>query len=306
METSSQGFTSGVDLSFYVILGISLFFLIGLTSAMIYFVIRFNRKRHPKAKDVKENYKLEVLWTIIPTVLVLVMFYYGWAGYQPMRDVPDGALVIQATGRMWSWNFEYDNGKQSSYLVIPVNQPVKLDLYSPDVLHSLFIPAFRIKEDVVPGVDNYMWFQSDEIGEYDILCAEYCGLQHANMLTKVKVVSPEDYEKWYNSKEPEAEKGTASAGEAVLMKNGCFGCHSRDGSRIVGPSFKGLWGSEQSVTTNGKKRKAMVDEEYIITSIYEPNADIPDGYQPNLMISYKGKISEDEIKEIIIYLKALK
>ncbi|MFA8451157.1 MAG: cytochrome c oxidase subunit II [Bacteroidales bacterium] len=305
MNTLRQGFNYGVDLSFYIILGISIVFLVGLTTTMIYFVVKYNKKRHPKAKDVKEKASLEITWIAVPTILVLVMFYFGWAGYKPMRNVPDNAIPVKATGRMWSWSFEYDNGKTSPFLVIPVNFPVKLDLYSPDVLHSLFIPAFRIKEDVVPGVNNYMWFQSDEIGEYDILCAEYCGLQHANMLTKVKVVSMDNYKKWYNSTAA-PEEGTASAGEAILTKHGCFSCHSRDGSKIVGPTLKNLWNSQQVVTTDGNKRTATVDKEYIVKSIYEPNADIPEGYQPNLMISYKGQISEKEIDEIIEYLKSLK
>ncbi|MFA8299988.1 MAG: cytochrome c oxidase subunit II [Hyphomicrobiales bacterium] len=306
MKTETGNFIQGVDLAFYIIIGISVILLLGLTGAMIYFVYRFNKKRHPKARDIKESKKLEILWITIPTVLVLVMFYFGWAGYAPMRDFPDEAIPIQATGRMWSWNFEYENGKNSSELVVPVNYPVKLDLYSPDVLHSLYIPAFRIKEDVVPGVNNAMWFQADAIGDFDILCAEYCGLQHSNMLTKVRVLSSEDYDKWYNSKEDEdISARPGAAGLKLLQVNGCIGCHSTDGTKLVGPSFKALWGTKQMVTSKGMKREVIVDKQYIITSIYEPNNDIPEGYNPNIMVSYKGKITEKDIDEIITYLKTI-
>ena len=308
MEAKASTFVQGVDTAFIVILGISLFFLVAITAAMIYFVVRYNRKRHPKPKDVKDNTRLEILWTAIPTLLVLVMFWYGWIGYTPMRRVPEGALTIKATGRMWSWNFEYENGKQSEFLIVPVGKPVKLELYSPDVLHSLYIPAFRIKEDVVPGINNVMWFQSDKPGEYDILCAEYCGLRHAYMLSKVIVKPMEEYLAWYNAPaDTSSEASVEPVGLQVLKKNACLSCHSQDGSVIVGPSFKGLWGAERQVTDeSGKKLKLNADEQYIKTSIYEPNKHVVEGFNKGLMVSYKDAITEEELKQIVEYLKTLK
>lgn len=308
MEAKASTFVQGVDTAFIVILGISLFFLVAITAAMIYFVVRYNRKRHPKPKDVKDNTRLEILWTAVPTLLVLVMFWYGWIGYTPMRRVPEGALTIKATGRMWSWNFEYENGKQSEFLVVPLGKPVKLELYSPDVLHSLYIPAFRIKEDVVPGINNVMWFQSDKPGEYDILCAEYCGLRHAYMLSKVIVKPLDDYLAWYNSPaDTSSDALVEPLGLQVLKKNACLSCHSQDGSVIVGPSFKELWGTErQVVDESGKKLKLYADEQYIKTSIYEPNKHVVDGFNKGLMVSYKEAITEEELKQIVEYLKTLK
>lgn len=275
---------------------------------MIYFVVRYNRKRHPKPKDVKDNTRLEILWAAIPTLLVLVMFWYGWIGYTPMRRVPEGALTIKATGRMWSWNFEYENGKQSEFLIVPVGKPVKLELYSPDVLHSLYIPAFQIKEDVVPGINNVMWFQSDKPGEYDILCAEYCGLRHAYMLSKVIVKPMEEYLAWYNAPaDTSSEASVEPVGLQVLKKNACLSCHSQDGSVIVGPSFKGLWGAERQVADeSGKKLKLTADEQYIKASIYEPNKHVVEGFNKGLMVSYKDAITEEELKQIVEYLKTLK
>lgn len=307
MEANASTFVQGVDTAFVVILGISLFFLVGITAVMIWFVIRYNRKRNPKPKDVKDNTKLEIIWTVIPTILVLVMFWYGWIGYTPMRNIPPGALTIKATGRMWSWDFEYENGKRSEILVVPQGKPVKLELYSPDVLHSLYIPAFRIKEDVVPGINNVMWFQSDKLGEYDIFCAEYCGVRHAYMLSKVVVKPEAEYIEWYNSQPDSTDVELVSVGFQVLQRNACFSCHSRDGSKLVGPSFKNLWMAPRTVRDEkGKKRDIVADEDYIRSSIYDPNKEIVEGYSKGLMISYKETINEEEMKEVINYLRELK
>lgn len=299
-----SNFVSGVDTAFVVILGISLFFLVAITIVMIYFVIKYNRKRHPKSEDVKERMSLEVAWTVIPTILVLIMFYYGWVGYKSMRDFPEDAIHVKATGRMWSWSFEYDNGKVSPTLVVPRGEAVVLDLYSPDVLHSLYIPAFRIKEDVVPAINNKMWFEAYEEGEYDILCAEYCGERHSYMLSKVKVVSPEAYEEWYA--EDMSGANPVEAGLQILTANGCIACHSLDGTRLVGPSFKGLYGAERTVVLeDGSKTTMIADEEYLKRAIYDPNVELVDTY-PKVMISYKQTISEEQLKQINAYLESIK
>lgn len=302
MFSDASNFVQGVDTSFAIILGASLFFLVGITVVMIYFVVRYNKKKHPEAVDVHENVKLEVLWTVIPTILVLVMFYFGWTGYKPMREIPDEGLKVKAYAQMWSWQFEYENGKSSDTLVVPKDEPVILDLISRDVVHSLYIPAFRIKEDVVPGRTNQMWFVGQEEGDYDIFCAEYCGDRHSYMLSKVIVLPEEEYTAWYNDT-------TASAdhpGLAVLKKNACLSCHSLDGTRLVGPSFKAIWDKQEIVITGGEEREITVDEEYIKRSIYEPNADIVEGFNEGLMISYENMVTEEEVKDIIEYLKTLK
>jgi cytochrome c oxidase subunit 2 len=301
MFSNTSNFVEGVDLSFAVILGISVFFLVGITAVMIWFVIRYNKKRNPTPEDVPENRKLEIIWTVIPTLLVLVMFYYGWLGYKPMRDFPEDSIEIKAIAQMWSWNFEYPNGKTSDTLVIPIDQAVTMKLESRDVLHSFYIPAFRVKEDVVPGINNKMWFIGQEIGDYDIYCAEYCGDRHSYMLSKVHVVSEEDYTTWYNDRSAEAEH----PGLQVIKRNACLSCHSMDGTKLIGPTFKGIWGRQEVVVTDGVEREIIVDEDYLRTSIYEPNADIVKGYNQGLMISYKDLISEEEIVQITEYLKTL-
>ncbi|GAB4330482.1 MAG: cytochrome c oxidase subunit II [Bacteroidales bacterium] len=300
MFSDASNFVHGVDLSFAVIFGISLFFLIGITAVMIYFVFRYSKKRNPNPTTIQHNTRLEVIWTVIPTILVVVMFWYGWMGYKPMREIPDDAIPITAYAQMWSWQFEYENGKTSDTLVIPKDKPVVLNLVSRDVLHSLYIPAFRVKEDVVPGQEEQMWFIGQKEGDYDIFCAEYCGDRHSYMLSQVSVVPEQEYNTWLS---------TVSAdppGLAVLKKNACLSCHSLDGSRIVGPSFLAIWGKTETVITNGEERQVVVDAEYIAHSIKEPNADVVKGFNPGLMISYKELVSDEEIEDIIEYFKTLK
>ncbi|HOK51906.1 MAG TPA: c-type cytochrome, partial [Bacteroidales bacterium] len=177
----------------------------------------------------------------------------------------------------------------------------RLNLYSPDVLHGFFIPAFRIKEDVVPGKNNYTWFKATELGEYDIFCSAYCGMRHAYMYSKVKVVPTAEFD----SIMANLEVATSSAdGDAIMRNNGCYSCHSKDGTKLVGPSFKGLWGAKKTViTSDGKKQTIVVDEKYIEESILDPNAKVEEGYMPNVMRSYKGVLKDEEIKAIVEYLK---
>lgn len=299
----ASNFVEGVDLAFKIIFGISLFFLAGITTVMLYFVFRYNRKRHPRAEQVKDNNILEITWITIPLILVLLMFYYGYVAFSPMRIVPKDAIPITVIGKMWVWTFEYEGGKQSPVLVVPVNKAVKLDLLSEDVIHSLYIPAFRIKEDVVPGKKNYMWFIAQLPGEYDILCTVYCGLRHSYMETRAKVVSEAEYAAWLKAL---PEKSVEPEGLVILKKNACTGCHSIDGSKIVSTSFKGLYGKTEKVVTNGVERTVTVDDQYLRTSVYDPDKDIVAGYQKGIMKPYKGIVTEDELAAIIEYLKTIK
>ncbi|NOX47733.1 MAG: cytochrome c oxidase subunit II [Chlorobi bacterium] len=304
MNSPASNFVEGVDFSLWFILGISTFFLVGITAVMIYFVIKYRRSKNPKATNIEGSNLAEITWTVIPTILVLFMFWYGWTGYEPMLKAPEGAIEIEAHGQMWSWWFVYPNGKRSDSLVIPIDKPVKLNLISHDVIHSLYIPAFRVKQDLMPGKDNWMWFEGKRLGSYDIYCAEYCGERHSYMLSKVNVMPEANYEKWFN------EKTTAPADEhpglTVLKTNGCLACHSLDGSKLVGPSFKGLWGKTETVLTDGNERECEVDENYIRESVFEPNKDVVKGFGKGLMISYKETLGEKEIQDIIGYFKTLK
>ena len=304
--SGASNFVEAVDLSFYVIFGISIFFMVAITAVMIYFVIRYNKNRHPKADtSIEGSVKLELVWTIIPTILVLVMFYFGWAGFTPMRDVPDDAIPVKAIARMWSWTFEYENGKKSDKLIVPKDKPVKIDLVSVDVVHSFYVPAFRVKEDVVPGRNNFLWFTALEYGSYDLFCAEYCGLRHAYMLTTVEVVKDEEWVEWMKTPEGDSELDKVAAGFNVIKMNGCVACHSTDGTKLVGNSFKGIWAERRNVIVDGETKEAIVGADYIRKSLYEPNAEVVEGFPQGMMPSYEGMISDEELTQIIEYIKSL-
>lgn len=310
--TKASNFVQGVDTAFLVILGISFAFLIGLTVVMLVFIYKYNKKRNPKATQIEGSVKLEIIWTVVPFLLTMLMFYYGWLGWKPMQKAPKDAMEVTVYGRMWNFSFEYENGRRTDTLFLPKDQPVKLNLVAMDVLHSLYIPAFRVKQDMVPGKENNsMWFEPQKVGIYELYCAEYCGLQHSYMYTYVNVMEDSTFQAWItdttNVAASVAEiESPAATGKRIMQNIGCFACHSLDGSKLVGPSYKGIWGAEHTVKTGREKRTVIVDEEYIKKSIYDPNADVVDGYGKGLMLSYEGQLSEDDIANIIEYLKTLK
>ncbi|HKJ40826.1 MAG TPA: cytochrome c oxidase subunit II [Sunxiuqinia sp.] len=306
----ASNFVAGVDRSFKIILIIDFIFLIGLTFTMLYFIYRYNKKRNPKATQIKGSLSLEIIWTVIPTILVLVMFYYGWAGWIQMKKAPKDSFDITVNARMWNFTFLYENGRRTDTLFVPMNKSVKLNLVSFDVIHSLYIPAFRVKEDVVPGNKKFMWFIPEREGEYDLFCAEYCGLNHSYMNNIVKVMPEDQFKTWYTDTTKKAASAAvvspAQEGHRIMKNVGCFACHTIDGARLVGPSFKGIYGHDVTVKTGGETRTIKVDDEYIKRSIYEPSADVVDGFPKGLMVSYQSQLSDEDVGKIIEYLKSLK
>jgi cytochrome c oxidase subunit 2 len=324
MVTGWPNMSNPADDTFFFILGISLTLLVLNTGAMIYFVVRYSKKRHPRAEEVKESIPLEITWTVIPTLLVLAIFFVGWKGFQYMRTAPPDAMVVKVTAREWSWTFDYENGKETTVLKVPVRKPIKLLITSTDVLHSLYIPAYRIKEDAVPGRETHLWFLPDEIGSYDLFCTEYCGIGHSDMITKVEVMAQKDFDAWYaggtkkiaraeakkpgvqtkvNAPAKNAAVAKAGAGAKLIVDKGCVLCHTTDGSPKVGPTFKGLYGRKVIVITDGKEREIIADDEYIERSIKDPKADVVKGFPAIMPVM---QLSDDEINEIIEYLKTLK
>jgi cytochrome c oxidase subunit 2 len=191
-----SNFANSVDGTFLFTLIVSVFFLVLITVLMIIFVIKYSRKRNPKATNIHGNMGLEIAWTAIPTILVMIMFWYGWQGYKEMVTVPENAMPIDVTAQMWKWSFKYEDGKTTDSLYVPVNTPIKLTLHSNDVNHSFFIPAFRLKKDVFPNRERVAWFIAKETGEYDIACSEYCGLNHSYMYSKIFVLPQEEFKNW--------------------------------------------------------------------------------------------------------------
>jgi cytochrome c oxidase subunit II len=287
--------TEAVDPVFLFIFGACLVILIGITVAMVWFVIRYHRSRAPEpTSQLEGSLWLEIVWTALPTLLVLAMFYYGWAGYLTLRNVPPGALQVTAVARMWSWSFQYPGGKTSSKLYVPVGKPVQVALESRDVLHGFYIPAFRVKRDAVPGMKNHVWFVAPKPGSFDIFCSLYCGTGHSGMISTVEAVPEAQFAAWLK----EGKGGGAHPGLALLEKYGCLGCHSLDGSKKVGPSFQGIWGRSVEVHTGKVERKLVSDETYLRRSIVDPSADVVKGY-PAVMPSFAGVLTEEEVRLLI-------
>ncbi|MEJ2193570.1 MAG: cytochrome c oxidase subunit II [Ignavibacteriaceae bacterium] len=210
MSGGASNFVESVDGVFLFSIIMSVFFLVLITGMMLLFVIKYNRKRNPKAVNVHSNTVLEVTWTVIPTILVLILFWYGWVGYKDMSDIPENAMTIEVTAQMWKWQFKYDDGRITDSLYVPVDQPVVLDLKSLDVNHAFFIPDFRVKKDIYPGFDRKIWFIPYNVGEYNIFCAEYCGMNHSYMLSKIFVMPQGEFNNWKkagNNKELESPNG---------------------------------------------------------------------------------------------------
>jgi cytochrome c oxidase subunit 2 len=191
-----SNFANSVDRTFLFTLIVSVFFLVLNTTLMLFFVFKYKRKRNPKGKNIHGNVGLEITWTVIPTILVLILFWFGWQGYMEEVTIPENAMPINVTAQMWKWSFKYENGRNTDTLYVPVNKPIKLIMHSNDVNHAFFVPAFRIKKDVYPNRERIAWFQADKVGRYDIACAEYCGLNHSHMYSRIVVMNQNDFDKW--------------------------------------------------------------------------------------------------------------
>lgn len=282
----------------------SLIFLVGISAAIIYFSWKYRRRSDQDVTPViSHNSKLEITWSVIPLVLVLIVFGRGFTGYIDNITPPDDAYEIRAVGKTWLWEFHYPNGHVSiNELHVPVDRPVKLVMSSDDVIHSLFIPDFRVKMDVLPNRYTQLWFEAMETGESVIFCAEYCGTAHSNMIGTTIVHEEEDFITWLASAgSADDDMDPVELGEQLITRNACATCHSSDGSDRIGPTFQGLWQSEV-VMTDGET--VVADENYLRESILEPNARIVEGYDP-VMPTFAGTLNDRQIEAIIEYIKTL-
>lgn len=314
-------YTKDVDNVFLFIGGIGFLLLLLITFLMLLFVFKYRKEKHKHAKDVKDNIVLEIIWTVIPTIIVLAMFYYGFIVFKKMRYVPPDAYKIKVIGKRWSWSFEYENGFKSDTLFLAVKKPFKLEMKSTDVVHSLYIPAYRIKEDLLPGYETYISITPVDTGTFDLFCAEYCGDLHAFMKTKVKVLEQDEFytilqknvektrEELLKTKKKETieKKETQTTlikmGEKIMEEEGCFACHSTDLSENIAPSFKNMYGKKRIVIEKGKEKEITINYEYIKESILYPDKKVVKGYE-NLMPEYE--LSEEDIEKIVEYIKSLK
>jgi len=295
---------SETDALFHFINVTSIILLVGITFAILYFAWKYRRKSEDDVTPViTHNNKLEITWSVIPLIMVMIVFGWGFSGYMNLVTPPDDAYEIRVEGASWNWRFFYDNGAVSvNELNVPVDRPIKLIMSSTDVIHSFYVPDFRVKRDVLPNRYSSIWFEATETGQSVIFCTEYCGEQHSNMDGMVNVMSQDEFDTWLESGNAVDESiPPAERGEALVSQNGCNACHSVDGSSGVGPSFAGLWGSER---TFQNAEPVTADENYIRESILESNAKILEGYDP-VMPSYQGVINDQQIGDIIEYIKTL-
>jgi cytochrome c oxidase subunit 2 len=323
---------------------LSVFFTVAVPAVMVWFMVKYHRsKKGRRTEQIDHSTFMEVTWTVIPLVLMLFIFWWGWVEFKEMRTPRRNALEINVLGRQWLWNFQYNNGRTTmNDMVVPINRPVKLIMTSEDVLHSFYVPNFRIKQDVVPGTYTAVYFTATQTGVHKIYCTEYCGTSHSDMLGRVIVTSNEEYENWLNTGEMPAvaatapltpptrslfkteqlkgksaatdaasdtagqvsalQKSPAERGRALHASKGCVACHSVDGVTKVGPTMKGLFGSEVQLADGSK---VTADENYLRESIEMSNAKVVKGFAPSMPL-YKGTLTDEEIGSLIAYIKSLK
>jgi cytochrome c oxidase subunit 2 len=297
-----------VDQLFYVILGIATFFFVLIVTLMVLFVILYRRRPGRAAAEAPtHNTLLEIIWTVIPLALIVMIYYWGFTGYMDMRFPPREAYEIDVVARQWSWQFTYVNGFSSDedppILHVPAGQPVRLIMRSEDVIHSLSIPDFRVKMDLVPGRYTKTWFHAKQPGTHDLYCTEYCGTGHSNMITLVKAHTPGEFEAWLANAAAGVEAlDPAERGRRLYVIRGCVDCHSIDGTAKTGPSFKGIWGRTHRFSNASP---APVDENYIRESIVDPSAKVREGYEDK-MNSYQGQLTDEQIGFLIEFIQSLK
>lgn len=289
-----------VDALYLFLVGMSAFFVILIFTLVIYFAIKYRRRTEGERPPViRADMRLEIIWTVIPLILVLISFAWGAGLYITMNRPPADALEIRAIGKQWMWKFQHPAGNQEiNQLHVPVGRPVKIVLASQDVIHSFFVPAFRVKMDVVPGKYTMAWFEATREGEYHLFCAEYCGTQHSGMIGRVVAMKPADYQSWLSGQA--AGEPPEVTGGKLFQQLGCSRCHQSE-RRPLGPALTGLFGSRVELESG---ETVVADEAYVRESILNPKAKIVAGYRP-IMPTFQGLISEDGLHQIMAYLKSL-
>ena len=336
---SASSFSAEVDTTYNHVLWICIAFMIPIAFCLFYFAYKYSKKKGvPAESQVSHHTVLEVCWSVLPCFLLVYMFARGSIGFIDQRKAPEGSDTVSVKAVKWGWTMDYGNGVLHPELHMVVNRPLKLTMRSGDVIHSLFVPAFRAKRDIVPGRYNEMWFDPSVVSEkvsdetlaaalkdskenfagtfeaeryqftqdgyryFDLYCTEYCGKDHSAMQSLVVVHdTQEDLDAWIKKYSGRGEQDPAVYGGLLYQRRGCGSCHSLDGSKRVGPSFQALYGSEHPLV-GGESVK--VDSNHIRESILEPKAKIYAGYSP-VMPSYKGQLSDDDIESLIAYLKTL-
>jgi cytochrome c oxidase subunit 2 len=310
-----------VDALYLTLIGITTFFSLLIGLLVLGFAVRYRRQRQKKAVQIEGNLALELLWSGIPFVIAMGIFMWGAKVYLALAKPPDDALEIFVVGKQWMWKLQHMEGRREiNELHVPTGRPVKLTMTSEDVIHSFYVPAFRVKQDVLPGRYTTLWFEATKPGSYHLFCTEYCGTEHSRMIGHVVAMEPHDYQQWLEGNAVTvASAGAATAvdagaggvasmadlGKAAFERTGCAACHAvtpdAAASKMIGPPLIGLVGTSVKLASGADVK---VDEAYLRRSIVEPMGELVQGYQP-VMPTYAGRLSEEEVLQLIAYIKSL-
>jgi cytochrome c oxidase subunit II len=297
---SASTMASRVDALYFFLLAVSAFFSILIAGLIVFYAVKY-RRRSPDAVgvNVSGGLALELTWTIVPLIITMVIFVWGASVFFAMSRPPAETLNVYVVGKQWMWKFQHlDGQREINELHVPVGRAVKLIMTSEDVIHDVFVPAFRVKADVLPGRYTNIWFQPTKPGRYHLFCAEYCGTRHSGMIGEVVVMDPTGYQAWLSG--GTAQGSLASAGEKLFQDLACNTCHRPD-AQGRGPILQGLFGKTQTLEGGGT---IVVDEAYIRESILNPGAKITAGFQP-IMPAFQGLVTEEQLLELIEYVKSL-
>jgi cytochrome c oxidase subunit 2 len=297
----ASSFAWQVDLLYFYILAVCLFFGIGTVIAVFWFALQYReREKFAAPAEIHGSNVLEITWTAIPFAIAMTIFVFGTYVFFNLYRMPADTMDVYVVGKQWMWKFQHGTGQREiNELHVPVGRKVKLVMTTEDVLHDVYIPAFRTKADVVPGRYTYLWFEATKPGKYHLYCAEYCGLNHSGMGGWVYVMEQRDYDNWLAGNL--SNQTPVEAGQDLFQnKLGCASCH-QDNSQGRGPTLKGLFGKEQKLANGGS---VTINEDYIKESILNPQAKVAEGFQP-IMPTFKGQVSEDQINHLVAYIKSL-
>jgi len=298
---SASTFSWQVDALYFYLSGVTLFFALLISAVLIFFVIRYRRRTpYEIPRPIAGSHKLETIWTVIPFLIAMTMFAWGARVYFTQYKPPADAVEIYVVAKQWMWKLQHATGQREiNQLHVPIGRKIKLIMTSEDVIHDFFVPAFRTKADVVPGKSTTLWFEATTPGTYHLFCAEYCGMNHSGMIGSVIVMEPREFDNWLSGNT--GSTSPAAAGQQLFQTLGCSSCHGANGEGGRGPTLAGVFGSETALQSGEKVR---VDEAYVRESILNPQAKLVAGFGP-IMPTFQGQISEDQLMQLVAYIKSL-
>ena len=302
LYAQASTFAQPVDTLMLFLLVVATILTVGVVSTIAFLAIRYHKSNDvDRSNPPEHSLPLEITWTVASMAMTALIFFWGATLFVKQSRPPEDALTVYIVAKQWMWKAYYPDGQQEiNGLHLPVGRPMKLVMISQDVIHSFYVPAFRTKQDVLPGRYSEMWFEATQVGTYHLFCAEYCGTNHSEMIGLVQALEPARFQEWLSGRG--GSQTLAQAGEKLYQKLGCVACHSSDAAGTQrGPKLEGLFGNPVKLAGG---RTLVADENYLRESILQPQAKVVDGYQP-IMPSYEGQITTEQLVELLTYVKSL-